>query len=119
MYRPLPGSTVAVFSVAVLPLAAFTAFLSFDCGRGDRAGFEALPPDLLASLEAVAVAAILGPLDRLIDLLDELSLAIAGAQLEAEFLFLRGAVVGVREVRRFVFHVRDGAVDFFHEVSLP
>ena len=26
---------------------------------------------------------------------------------------------GIREVGRFVLHVRDGAVDFFHEVALP
>src|SRR5690606_37024804 len=45
--------------------------------------------------------------------------AIARAQLEAEFLFLRGAVVRIREIGRFVLHVRDGAVDLEHQVALP
>ena len=26
---------------------------------------------------------------------------------------------GIGEIRRFVFHVRDGAIDFFHEIALP
>ena len=61
--------------------------------RRDGPRFEALDADLFAGLEAVAVAAVFDALQRLVDLADQLALAIAGAQLEAEFLFLRGAVV--------------------------
>src|SRR5689334_11270233 len=110
---------IAIIAVAVLTLAAFTTFLRFDGERRDRARFEALHADLLAGLEAVAVRAVFDALQRLVDLADQLALAIARAQLEAEFLFLRGAVVRVREVSRLVLHVRHGAVDFFHEVALP
>ena len=58
-------------------------------------------------------------LQRLVDLADQLAFAIAGAQLQAELLFLGGAVVRVGEVGRLVLHVRDGAVDFDHQVALP
>ena len=58
-------------------------------------------------------------LQRLVDLADQLAFAVAGAQLQAEFLFLGGPVVRVGEVGRLILHVRDGAVDFDHQVALP
>ena len=59
-----------------MTLASLAPFLRFDGERGDRAGFEALDPDFLAGLEAIAVGAILGALQRLVDLSNELTLAI-------------------------------------------
>src|SRR4051812_39657648 len=112
-------STITIVPIAVLALAALATFLRFDGQRGHRARFEALHADLFAGLQAIAIRAVFDTLEGLVDLADELALAITRAQLEAELLFLRGAIVRIREVRRFVFHVRDGAVHFFHEVALP
>src|SRR5690606_29227498 len=120
--RPRPGATllaVAVVPIAVLLFTTFAALLRLDRQRGHGPGLQPLHADLFAGLEAVAVAAILDAGQRLVDLADQLALAIARAQLEAEFLFLRGAVVRIREVGRFVLHVRDGAVDLEHQVALP
>src|SRR5262250_3194260 len=105
----MPGGAarlaVAVVPVAVLPLATLTALLRLDGEGGDGTRLEPLDADFLAGLEAVTVRAVFGALQRFVDLADELSLTIAGAQLEAEFLFLRGAVVRVGEIRRLVLHV--------------
>ena len=51
--------------------------------------------------------------------LDQLTFAIAGAQLDAELFFLSRPIGGVGEVRRFVLHVMHGAVDFFHQFLTP
>ena len=82
-------------------------------------GLQALDADLFAGLEAVAVAAVLDALQGLVDLADKLALAITGAQLQAEFLFLGRPVVGIGKVGGLILHVRNGAVDLFHEVALP
>src|SRR5690348_3798992 len=116
-----PGGAlpVPVVAVAVLPLTPLAALLSLDAQSGHRPRLEAFDADLLARLQAVAVAAVLDALQRLVDLPYELALAIAGAQLQAELLFLGGAIVGVGEVGRLVLHVRDRAVDLDHQIALP
>src|SRR6185369_7843745 len=100
-------SAVAVVPVAVLLFTALATLLRFEAQRRHRAGFEALHADLLAGFEAVAVAAVFDAPERLVDLADQLALAIAGAQLEAELFFLGGTIIRIGEVGRFVFHVRD------------
>src|SRR5690606_32270442 len=112
-------STIAVVAIAVLALAALATLLCLDRQGRDRARFQALDADLLAGFEAVAVAAILDALQRLVDLADQFAFAIARAQLEAEFLFLRGAIVRIGEVRGLILHVGDGAIDFHHQIVLP
>src|SRR5688572_20448290 len=119
-FSPQPSAlAVAIVAVAVLLLAPLAALLRFEAEGRDRPGFEPLDADLLARLETVAVAAVVDALQRVVDLADQLALTVARAQLEAEFLFLRGAVVRVGEIRRFVLHMRDGAVHFDHEVAFP
>src|ERR1700730_2863107 len=112
-------SPVAVVSVAVLTFAPLPTLLGLDAQGGHRPRFQALHADFLACLEAIAVRAVLDPLESFVDLADQLALAIARTQLEAEFLFLRRSVVGIREVRRFVLHVGDSSVYLDHEVTLP
>ena len=50
--------------------------------RRDRAGFEAAQRDRLAGLLAVAVGAVVDAAKRLVDLGDQLALAVARAQLD-------------------------------------
>src|ERR1700687_2554229 len=106
---------VPVVAVAVLPLAPFAAFLRLDGEGGHRPRFQALDADFLPGLETVAVAAVLDALQGLVDLADKLAFPVSGPQFEAELLFLSGAVVRIREIRRFVLHVRHGAIPLFHE----
>src|SRR6476659_3228727 len=87
-----PESAIAVVAIPVLALAPLATLLRFDAERRNWTRFEALHADLFAGLEAIAIRPIFGALQRLVDLANELALAIARAQLEAEFLFLRGAV---------------------------
>src|SRR4030081_1942387 len=112
-------SPVAVVSVAVLTFAPLPALLGLDAQGGHRPRFQALHADFLACLEAIAVRAVVDPREIFVDLADQLALAIARTQLEAEFLFLRRSVVGIGEVRRFVLHVGDSSVYLDHEVALP
>ena len=90
-------SAVAVVAIAVLALAALAALLGLDRQGGHRPGLQPLDADLFAGLQAVAVGAVLDALERFVDLADQLALAVAGAQFQAEFLFLGGAVVRDRE----------------------
>ena len=82
-------------------------------------GFEAPQTDLHPAGLAVAVFAALEVFQGLLDFLDQLSFAIARAQLQAEFGFLRSAVIRIREIGGLVLHVMHGAVDFPHQLVLP
>src|SRR5690606_36416374 len=62
---------------------------------------------------------ILDVLQRLIDFLDQLALAVAGGQLETELFFLGGAVRRIGEVGGLVLHVGLSAVNFFHQYAFP
>src|SRR5512141_481679 len=112
------GSAIVV-PVAELLLATLAPLLGFDAQGCHRPRLEALHADGFAGLETEAVRAVLDALQRLFDLADQLALAIAGAQLEAELGLLRRAVVRIREVGGLVLHVQHGAVDLLHEVPLP
>ena len=69
--------------VAVHPLAALVTLLRLYRERSDRASFEPFERDRLADLLAVAVGAVIKPLQRSVDLGDQLTLAVARAQLNA------------------------------------
>jgi hypothetical protein len=84
-------------SAEFLPLLDFVEGLAVDTQGGRRARLEALDADLHAAGVAEAVIILFDALDGRIDLLDQLALAIAGTQFEAEFLFLRRAIRRVRE----------------------
>jgi hypothetical protein len=75
------------------PFAAFVAFLGLDRERGDRAGFQALERDRLAGFLAIAVGAVFDALQRGVDLGNELTLPVAGAQFDRP-VGLRGRPVG-------------------------
>src|SRR5579875_2155540 len=68
--------------VAVDALAPLVPLLRFDRERGDRPRLEAAQRDRLARLLAIAVGALVDPHQRLVDLGDQLALAIARAQLD-------------------------------------
>jgi hypothetical protein len=79
--------------VAVHPLAALVTLLRLYRERSDRASFEPFERDRLADILAVAVGAVIEPLQRSVDLGDQLTLAVARAQLNRA-VGLRGRPIG-------------------------
>src|SRR5262245_61293928 len=79
--------------VALGALEALVALLRLEAERRDRPRLEALDPDRLAGVLAVAVGAVLDPAQRGIDLGDQLALAVAGPEL-GEAVGLGGGAVG-------------------------
>ena len=67
--------------------------MSLDRQRRDRARFQAAQRDRLAGLLAIAVGAVVDAAERLVDLGDQLALAVARAQLDGAVGF-RGRPVG-------------------------
>src|SRR5258705_4811067 len=76
----IPGTRHSVVLVDVL--TPLVPLLRLDRERSDRTCLQPLERDRLAGLFAIAVGAILDAGERLIDLGDQLALAIAGAQLD-------------------------------------
>src|SRR5665213_3597203 len=68
--------------VPIDPLAPLMALLGFDRQCRDRAGLQALEPDRLAGLLAEAVGAVVDTVQCSIDLVDQLALTVAGAELD-------------------------------------
>src|SRR5690606_36393038 len=87
------GSAVVVLSIAELPFGQLAPLLRFDAQRRDRTRLEPSETDLVARLLAVPVGLVVDPLQRRVDLFQQLALAIARPQLEAELGLLRRAVV--------------------------
>src|SRR5438477_9908172 len=78
-----------------LALAQLIERLAVDAESGSRPGFQPLQADLDAAAVAVAVLVRVDPADGLVDLLDQLPLAVAVAQLEGHVGVLACAIVGV------------------------
>jgi len=95
--------------LAVELLLELAALLRLDRERGGGAGEQALDADGLAGLLAEAVAAVLDPGERGVDLLQELPLAVARAKLERMLLLERRAVGRVRRERELAQVLRGGA----------
>src|SRR5258706_16282249 len=115
----MQGSAVAVVPIAVLAFTAFTALLCLETESRHGPCFQALDADFFPGFETVSVAAVFNPLERVVDLADQLAFPVARAQLEAEFLFLRGAVIGRRTIGGLILPMSDSAIDFHHQVALP
>ena len=73
-----PGIAV----VAMNAFAPFVPFLGFQAQGGDGPGVQAGQTDRLTGLLAVAVGAFVDSPKGLVDLRDQLALAVAGAQLD-------------------------------------
>src|SRR3546814_2790533 len=69
-------------SVAHLPLTVLPTLLRVDGALGSEAGVEALKPDLLTGIDTPAVAVVLDPLECIVNLANQLAVAVAGAQLQ-------------------------------------
>src|SRR6516162_3434453 len=81
--------------LAVELLLELAPLLRLDGERGGGPREQALDADRLAGLLAVAVAAVVDAGERLVDLLEELALAVARAKLERVLFLERRAVRGI------------------------
>ena len=94
-----------------LALAHLVESLAVDAERRGRPRFEPLQADLGSAALAVAVVVGVDAHDGLVDLLDQLALAVAVAKLERHVGLLARAVVRVGEHGRLVLHRVDSALD--------
>jgi hypothetical protein len=105
--------------VAVHPLAALVTLLRLDRERSDWASFEPLERDRLTDLLAVAVGAVIEPLQRSADLGDQLTLAVARAQLNRA-VGLRGRPIGeIGMVLVLVLEMLQRLLGYLEDVLLP
>src|ERR1700754_2526147 len=110
---------VTTGSVAHLLLQVLAALLRVEGQRGDRAGVETLHADFLVGLFAETVAAFLDPAQVLVDLGNQLAVAIAGAQLERVLGLARCALGLVTHVTDFLAEVVHGLAGFLDELLTP
>ena len=73
--------------VAIDPLAPLVALLGLDGKRRNRPCLQAAERNRLAGLLAVTISAVVDPLQRRVDLGDQLALAVAGAQFDRTVSF--------------------------------
>ena len=78
-------------------LFQLAALLGFERQSGRGAGEQTAHPDRLAGFIAVTVVTRINVLDGLLDLLEQLAFAVAGAQLQSMLLFDGGAIGRVRD----------------------
>ena len=90
--RAVPKDRPVNSVVPMDPFAAFVPLLGLQAQGRDRTGFEASDADRLAGVLAIAVRSILNPPQRLVDLRDQLALAIASAEFEGSISFRRRPV---------------------------
>ena len=116
------SSTPSRLEGSIVPidlLATLMAFLRFDRQRRDRARVETLQRNRLAGLFAEAVRAVFDPAQRRVDLGDQLSLAVARAQLELALGFGRSPVGQIGMQRRLGLQVLDGLAALAQDVVFP
>ena len=101
------------------PLHALVPLLRLDRHRGDRARLQAAQADRLAGLLAKAVGAVLDPLQRLVDLGDQLAGPVAGAQFQRPVGLDAGAVGDVGLVDAALGQAGQGAVGLPQQFGPP
>src|SRR5262245_44127656 len=105
--------------VLVNTLAPLVALLRLDGERGDWTRLEPLERDRLAGLFAIAVGAIVDARQRLVDLGDQLALAVAGAQLDRPVGFGGGANREIRMILILVLQMLQRLLGLLQNVVLP
>ena len=95
------------------------ALLRLHRQRRYGAGLQPLQRDRLAGLLAIAVGVVLDPLQRRVDLGDQLALAVAGAQFDRAVGFRRGAVGKVGVIDVFLLQRLQGDSRFPEDFVLP
>ena len=93
--------------------------LGLDRQGGDRARFETAQRDRFAGFFAIAVAAVVDAGQRLVDLGDQLALAVARAQFDRAVGLGRGPVGEVGMILVLFLQVLQGLLGFLQDVLAP
>src|SRR5215218_7724920 len=93
--------------------------LGLDRKRGDRTSLQALQPDRFAGLLAIAVGSVIQTVQCSIDLVDQLALAIPGAELDGPVGFRGGAVGQIGVIHILVLQMLQGVLGLFEDVFPP
>src|SRR6185312_1461959 len=80
---------------------------------------QTLDADVATALLALTVRAVVDAADGLVDLRDELPLAVADAEREVPVALERGAVGRIRELLARLAHAVDGAGGFVDQLLAP
>ena len=107
------------FSRPVNPLAPFMAFLGLDRKRRNGARIKAFQADGIARLFAIAVSAIVDPLQGRFNLGNEFALPVTRPKLKGAVGFRRGPVRQIRQDMILVLQMGDGFPAFAQDVFLP
>jgi len=105
--------------VAVGPLHALVPLLRLYTEGRDRAGFKPADADGLIRFLAITVGAVLDPKQRLVDLGDQLALAVAGAKLECPVGFERCPIGDIGLGEAFFLEMAQGLVRLPQQLALP
>src|SRR5580698_8211527 len=105
--------------VAINSLAALVAFLGFNRQRRDWPCFQPLDRDWIAGLFAEAVGALFDPLQRRVDLRDQLVLAVAGPKLDSPVGLRRCAVGNVGVILVLILKMLEGFFRLLEDVVPP
>src|SRR6185312_9404843 len=105
--------------VAIDPLAPLVPFLRLDRERGNGPRLQPAQRNRLAGLLAVAVSAVFDAAERLVDLGDQLALAIARAQLDGTVGFGRRPVGEVGMILVLLLQMQQGLFGFLEDVLTP
>src|SRR5262245_58430305 len=116
--RPCTDPPEPLF-VAVDALAPLVALLRLDRQRRDRARLETAQRDRLAGLLAEPVGAVVDPLQRVVDLGDQLALAVARAQLDGAIGLRRSTVGEIRMILVLVLQMLKRLARLFQDVLPP
>src|SRR3546814_4643031 len=109
-----PGSVVAVG-----PLHSLGSFLGFQAQRRDGTSFQPPQADRLVGFLAVAIGTVLDPLQRGVDLADQLAFTITSPKLDRVLGLERGPVGHVRLLQVLFCQVAKSLVGFPHQLGLP
>ena len=99
--------------------ATTSARLRSHCSAGSRPSFQATQADRLAGILAITVGAVLDPAQRVVDLGDQLSLAVTSAQLQRAVGFGRGAIHQIGVVLGLGLQIDHRALGLAKDVVLP
>src|SRR4029079_3879549 len=105
--------------VPVNPLATLMPLLGLDRKGGDRTSLQALQPDRFAGFLAIAVGSVIQTVQGSIDLVDQLALAIPGAELDGPVGFRGGAVGQIGVIHILVLQMLQGVLGLFEDVFPP
>ncbi len=119
IYRGPRASAPPALLVPINLFPLFVALLGFDRKRRDRSRFEPLQRDRLARFLTIAIGIVFNPLQGGVNLGDQLSLPVTGAQLDGAVGFRGRAIGEVGKVDVLFLKSLQRNLQFAEDIVLP